>query len=232
MGIITHIKGTDNVTNSLNHSTLFHCGTASSTANKDLGDTTFPVEYGISITVLFDSANTAANPKLVIGGTTYPVYLPNLTAAGNTKYTSWDNYSVRTFTYYVPNPGIGPVWIMNDYEPYMEYVHWQVGNQMSLSNTYWAGLAYSSKYIDCTIPCSYGLDGAVSGGSLSGGKIAIYGANGQILASTSTYPTQSATVNAAGTVTIKFTLSSSFNTNNNNKPAVVWLDSGAKFTFS
>lgn len=105
--------------------------------------------------------------------------------------------------------------------------------EISLSNLYVTGLAYSSKYVEGSIYLSKPLDSQVdiSNTTLSGGKVALYGANGQILASTATYPTYSLSVlRDLGAITVKFTLSTNFNTNNNNKPALIWFDSGAKLT--
>ncbi len=108
------------------------------------------------------------------------------------------------------------------------------GDEVSLSNLYVTGLAYSSKYVEGSIYLAKYIDSAVniSNTTISGGKVAIYGANGQIYASSATYPSYSLSVlRDAGVLTIKFTLSSNFNTNNNNKPAIIWFDSGAKITF-
>ena len=110
-----------------------------------------------------------------------------------------------------------------------------IANEISLSNVYVTGLAYSSKYVEGSIYLSGKIDSAVTIGNctLSGGKVAIYGANGQIYATSATYPSYSITgVRDAGVLTVKFTLSSNFNTNNNNKPAIIWFDSGAKITFA
>lgn len=111
----------------------------------------------------------------------------------------------------------------------------KVGDEVSLSNMYISGLAYSSKYVECSIFLAKYLSSDINLSTtvISGGNIAIYGANGQIYATSATYPTYELSgLRGAGVLTVKFTISPNFNTNNNNKPAVVWFGSGAKITFN
>lgn len=111
----------------------------------------------------------------------------------------------------------------------------KAGDEVSLSNLYVTGLAYSSKYVEGSIYLAKYIADTVNipNTTISGGKVAIYGANGQIYASSATYPSYSLSVlRGAGVLTVKFTLSSNFSTNNNNKPAIIWFDSGAKITFA
>ena len=135
---------------------------------------------------------------------------------------------------YFSDPTIKTVLLDYENEIYSgTWTKFNTGAEISLANVYVTGLAYSSKYVEGSIYLSEKVDSAVtfSNCTLSGGKVAMYGANGQIYASSATYPSYSITgVRDAGVITVKFTLSSNFSTNNNNKPAIIWFDSGAKLT--
>ena len=85
------------------------CSTASGTAAKVVTCTDFTTLItGVSITVKFQYANTAANPTLNVNGTgAVPIYYKNTLAPGAAPMSSWQAGTVVNFTY------DGSAWMMN-----------------------------------------------------------------------------------------------------------------------
>ena len=86
------------------------CTTPGGTAAKVVSLSDFDTLItGVSITVKFSQANTAANPTLNVNGTgDIPIYVYGSTKPGTTAATSWASNSIVTFTY------DGTNWCMND----------------------------------------------------------------------------------------------------------------------
>ena len=233
MGVIANIAA-GGTTHKIASTAYAVCSTAGSTAAKVAILSGFTLIEGITVHIRFTEANTANNPTLNINNTgAKPIYGIHSMRVGNDEFTSWSSGSVISLTYTTTMVDTGS-WFINDYADFKKYVHWQSGDQISLENTYISALAYSSKYVEGSFYTGYALENDINNCTLSGGKVAIYGANGQILAPTATYPSYDITgiVRSTGKITVKFTMSSNFSANNNNKPAVIWFDSGAKATIA
>ena len=98
-----------NTDNSIASSLYGTCNTASATAAKVVTCPDFTTLItGVSITVKFQYANTAANPTLNVNGTgAVPIYIKGTVGPGAPPMSSWQANTVVTFTY------DGSAWMMN-----------------------------------------------------------------------------------------------------------------------